>query len=542
MSDRYWESQLSRRDLLRRSAVLGAGLGLTGIAAACGGSDGGEAEPLPATEAGPTTETETAATTGAELSKDPVVFLNGEPLFENWDPHAHTRSSQYRLQDSVFDRIVDTRVAGDFKPGIADYVRLDATRTEIRVRPGVKFHDGSELTAEDVGASLQRVSDPANELAALFLFAFPAKVDVEIKDQYTLILDTKEPYGGLITSAFGGIAILKKSVIDAGDWNALPIGTGPYRVKSKTGERVELEPFSDYWDTPAIQSVVWDYVGDVNSRLAALKTNQAHIISHVPPEMVATIESDDKLQILRYPAYETLFMSFNNGQDRFKDPQVRHAFGMAIDRDSIWKNIMLESGVKVNNHIPYGMIGSLDQDPSLIAYDPEKALAQLESAGYDFSAPVNFIASKGFYPRSVEVVTAIDESLKAIGINSVLTPLETGKWVDDWFGLRFDLNHHGWAMNSPDPDAFLNPIFKTGGNINWSDAEFDRLLAEQGLLVDEAERKNFVETQITPYMWQQMPGIPLYGAEIAYGVANSVQGFFGGSDFNPRFFETTLLA
>ena len=470
-----------------------------------------------------------------------VNFLNGEPLFENWDPQAHTRSSQFRLQFNIFDTVANNDIPDTPQQnGVARWTQLDPTHWRIDLRKGVKWHDGSELTIDDIAASYERVSDPANKLASLSLFPFPAKVSFQIKDKYTGIMNTQKPYGGLVSGPFLELPLVKKSVIEKGDWNALPIGTGPFMVESKVGERVTLKPFPDYWGGAPKVSVTWDYVGDVNSRFAALRTGQADIISHVPPEMLAAVDATPNLTTLRYPTHETLFFTLNGRQKRFHDVRVRRAFGMAMDREAIWKDIMLKTGGTRNCLFPFGVLGYSPQNPSYIAYDPDKAKALLKQAGYPSKQAVNFIASKGFYPRSEQVVTAIDADLKKIGVNSVLNILETGKWVDSWFGLRYDANHQGWAMNVGDPDEIMAPLWRTGGNSGFSDPHLDALIKRQGVISNAAKREAFLKGTVTPYLWKAMPSIPLYGAELAYGVSKKVQGFKSGADYNPRFKRMTL--
>jgi peptide/nickel transport system substrate-binding protein len=308
-------------------------------------------------------------------------------------------------------------------------------------------------------------------------------------------------------------------------------------VKSKRGETVTLEPHAKYWSNEPKVTVVWDYVPDSNSRLAALRTGEADIISHVPPEAYESLRGD--AEILRYPTYETMFLTLNGQQPRFQDVRVRRAFGSAIDRQSIWRDIMLETGGVRDCHIPFGQLGYAPQPADAIAYDPERARALLAEAGYPLREPVNFIASKGFYPRSEQVVTAVDDQLKQVGVNSVLRISETAKWVDSWFGLKFDVNHHGWAMNVPEPDELWG-VWRSGGNSGFSDRRLDALIEQQGRIASQDEREVFLEEKVTPYLWEAMPSIPLYGSELAYGVAQRVRGFAGGQDFNPRFSGITL--
>jgi peptide/nickel transport system substrate-binding protein len=472
------------------------------------------------------------------------TFLFNLPFLHTWDASSVLIKPNISLSKNIWDRLIERDEKDNLIPSLAtEWRQLSDTQWELKLREGVKWHDGSEFNAKDVKASLERYSDPTRESQYAGFYAFE-QFDVKIKDPYTVVVDTKRPMA-VFKKYLTLVSIMKKETIEAEDWETYPVGTGPFKVVKVEGEKVIMDAFQDYWNgAPKIDRLVWDYVEDSDTRIAALQAGEADIIVGIPPDKDKIIEDDPDLSLYRVSSDEMRIL-FIRGP-LFKDVRVRQAAAYAIDRDKILKTIEVGKGVEATAHYPRGLLGwanMKDKTGIEYEYNPSKARQLLEEANYDFDAPLKYVTTP-YFPKQLEVSQAITEYLKAVGFNVQLQAGEAGAWLDGHSNPEVALLDTGWPTHFWDPDEHLYMWIRAmwGWSSMYEDAGLEKLMMQQDQLVDENRRAAFISEKILPRLWREMPGVlPLYERTVSWATRKEVKGFpVYGSEMETRFYTVSF--
>jgi len=483
---------------------------------------------------------------GSEKEKELVTctFLFNLPFLHTWDASAVLIKPNISLSKNIWDRLIERDEKDNLVPSLAtEWRQLSATQWELKLRKGVKWHDGSTFDGDDVKASLERYSDPTRESQYAGFYAFE-KFSVIVKDPYTVIVDTKRPMA-VFKKYLTLVSIMKKETIEAEDWESYPVGTGPFKIVKVEGEKVLMDAFQDYWNgAPKIDRLIWDYVEDSDTRIAALQAGEADIIVGIPPDKDKIIEGDSDLVLYRVPSDEMRIL-FIRGP-LFQDVRVRQAAAYAIDRDKILATIELGKGVTATAHYPHVLLGwanMMDKTGIRYEYNPSKAKDLLKEANYPFNAPVKYVTTP-YFPKQVEVSQAITEYLRAVGFNVQLQSGEAGAWLDGHSNPEVALLDTGWPTHFWDPDEHLYMWIRAmwGWSSMYADPELENLMMKQDQLVNENERAAFIQENILPKLWKEMPGVlPLYERTVSWATSKAVKGFpIYGSEMETRFYTVSI--
>lgn len=378
----------------------------------------------------------TACMSGQDASAKDVltVGIGSEP--ENLDPHATRAGTDAYFTTNVFETLLERDVDGKLQPALAnDYtIAEDGETVTFELRRGVRFHDGSTMTAEDVKYSLERFVDP--KLGNTFAYLLDQLDRVEVIDEYTVAVHLKQ-FDGSFVPGGGFAAIVPKEYIESkgnDHFAEHPVGTGPLKfVERRIRESFTLERFDDYWgDKAAYERYDFQIMSDANSRIAAIRSGSVDLISQVPPQNVAQLHGDDQLKLVSGYTGENVWVKFGrtDGDQPWADPTVRQALDLAIDKKKIIKEVLAGLGV------PYAGVAPLSSgfdkvDYQQRPYDPERARALLREAGYasgfqiDIVTPVN-----GRLPASEQVMQAVAGYWRDIGIRPKVQVLEYSQWIE----------------------------------------------------------------------------------------------------------------
>lgn len=505
------------------------------VVAACAGEDavtttteGDGTETTPADGDGGTDTTDAPDTTEPEADGEQTVrFLMAENFWADWTPYASTALSQKRLERHIYDYLVEFP-NGDLSepaPSLAtEWTQVDDTSWEFQLRDDVVFHDGQPMTAADVKASVELASGFSGESAYALTWA-PA--EVEIVDDYTVRIITEEPFAPMLAELWWTPIVSAQWLEAGGDQLANnPNGTGPFRLEEDSVNVKTMVPNEDYWrDPPQIDTLIWEFVQDPQTRLNALLSGEAHAIDRVPPEHLEVIEEEEGAENISVTGVESVNLFVRPGRLPIWDESAdfRRGVNLSFDREPLVENLVMGASTPARSFIPEEVLYFAEQSPQFSA-DPDEARAALEAAGVPDGGPeFELWVAEGFLPRAVPVVEAIAAQMREVGLNPTIVTSDVAGLIDDAFSDTGTgaLYHLSWAT-SGDP----HPAFATySSQFAWyfGDEELDAQIAEGRTTLDPAEREA-VYADLQSYMWEQAWHVPLYNSDFTLGKVNELEG------------------
>jgi len=350
----------------------------------------------------------------------------------SWDPTVGPSAVNPTIQgiyQSVFDQFILQQP--DLKPAPGLLTEWgwneDYTQVWMTVREGVKWHDGSDFTAEDVAWNLARVANPETGSPIQFVWGTLANHRVEGNKVIADVVQfdpTIFKWMYFLTGYVLPKAYYEK--VGAEGFEAAPIGTGPYMVeKFERNAFVRLKANEAYWGgAPEFKTVTIKFVTDAAARVAEVESGNSHVTLEVPYEEYDRLKAT--LTGVAAPISD-IGMIFLNDIEVMTDPNVRKAAAHAIDKQTIIDRLLSGYGVKIDTlETPeYDAY-----DPSItVEYSPEKAVELLAASGYSVDNPVKFKiqTTKGFKPKDYEMVQAIVGLWRKVGIEAEIEVYEIAK-------------------------------------------------------------------------------------------------------------------
>jgi peptide/nickel transport system substrate-binding protein len=404
--------------------------------------------PAISTSAKPSTSTAVATTVAASTpAKKMVIAIKA--FGDNYEMLSSAMSypNIVTVAANVFERFVNREPSangiGKVIPGLCESwtISPDGLQIQFTLRKGVKFHSGDPLTTADIQFSYERaLKDP-------FVKGNFTIDHLQIVDDYHFTYFFKTPDVTFIAAELGYPVESKKYYDRVGEAEFVkhPVGTGPYKIVDfKSGEYIDLEAFADYWGgAPAIKQVRFRFVAEDSTRVAMLKTGEADMINQVPYPIVADINKTKGLKTLSTSAgNRTVFIKFQNVNPKtpWYDIRVRQAFALAINRDSIVKDIQYNL---VQSYPALGP-GDIGYDPQLPHYEfnPTKAKSLLAEAGYSKGLKLTLNYMSGEIYGLKETAEAVAAYLNQAGFIVDLVSWEGPKWAE--YNMK--------ASNNPDMD------------------------------------------------------------------------------------------
>jgi ABC-type transport system substrate-binding protein len=327
----------------------------------------------------------------AQARKGEIVAGLSERML-TLDPANHYAISATSVLRHIYDPLIEVTNDSKFVPCLAEsWTAVNSTTWRFTLRKGVKFHDGTPFTADSVVYTMKRPRDNTKLIKA---FAYQDIEDVRKDGDFAVIVSTKRPFGSL-PSHLTMLGMLPPSA--AANEEAFfqkPVGTGPFKFAGWThGEQIVLTANDGYWKPgiPKVEKLTFRFIPELSTRVAGIRAGELHVIDRVWPDNVQTIRSTPGVRVLDTPAIEAQRWIFQLAKDPVKDPRVRRAISLAIDRNVIIKDLLLGYARPVDSPIPPGLIGHTSLPPKV--YDPEKARQILKEAGYK-NLSIDFVMMK----------------------------------------------------------------------------------------------------------------------------------------------------
>ena len=495
-----------------------------------------------------------------------TVGLKAEP--SSIDPHYHNLTPNNAFARDVFDRLIMPDHKQQLKPGLAiSWEAIDDLTWEIKLRQGVKFHDGSPFTADDVVFTFARAQNVPNSPSSFGTY-LKGKTIKKI-DDHTVHISTERPYP-LMPNDLSTFSIISKKYGEGAtteDYNSgkAAIGTGAYKfVEWVPGDRIVLERNDDYWgEKPKYQSVLIKPIKSGPSRVAALLAGDVDFIDNVPTVDIGHLRKESELTVMDSISNRVIYLHLDHARDNspfvrangggeiknpLKDLRVRTAISMAINRDAIVKHVMEGIAIKAGQLLPDGFFGV---SPNLqpVAYDPEGAKKLLAEAGYPDGFELTIHGPNDRYINDTKICEAVAQMLTRVGIKTQVETMPKAIYFkrasrggpDKTPEFSFILV--GWGAGTGEASSPLKSLLHTydaskgfgaSNRGRYSNPEVDALVEEALATVDEAARQDLL-AKATEIAITDVGIIPLH-YQISTWAARK------GINFKARTDESTVIS
>ncbi len=435
------------------------------------------------------------------------------------DPHFFNLFPNNNIAEHIYDKLVQMDADSKMIPGIAtSWKTIDPTTWEFKLRKGVKFHDGSELTAEDVAFSIDRVPNVPNSPGPFTAYTKMITA-TQIVDPYTIRFKTAAPHP-LMPNDLSTIYIVSKKVATGAsteDFNTgkASIGSGRYKfVRYVSGDRVELVRNDAYWgEKSPWEKVTFKIIKNEAARVAALLSGDVDAIEQPPTPDLARIKSDPKFTVTSKISHRVIYFNFDHlqrsspfitdkaGKPLEKNPlldvRVRRAISKAINRPAIADRVMegqaVPSGQLVSEKL-FGHVPGLKAEP----FDPEGARKLLAEAGYPEGFNLTIHGPAGRYVNDEKIVQAVAQMLTRVGIGAKVETAPMGPYSGRASKQEFSFFMVGWGASTGEASSPLRSLLATFnrdkglGAVNWgrySNVKVDYLIEQALQQVDDENRR-----------------------------------------------------
>jgi peptide/nickel transport system substrate-binding protein len=466
-------------------------------------------------------------TVNAQSSAPLRIGINADP--GTLDPH-HTAGSIVgsRWHNMMFDQLTRVEAGGGLSPMLATHWRSEGNRWRFRLREGVRFHDGSLMVADDVVYSLERLlrSEFPSAIRTSFL---PYIVAVREIAPLEVEIETPNPDPLLpLRLATPNAAIMPREGVEAAGFEAvqsMPIGAGPMRVREwRNGERLVLEPHTDYWGgVPNVGEVQVLVIPENATRIAALQAGEVDLITTVPPDLIGQIQGSRRLAVDEVLLNNFMHIYFNTVTGLTSNRDVRAALSLGIDR-SLIAEALWQGRVRVMNDYFLPSEFVFDANRPEFPFDPDEAKRALERAGYAGEV-LRFTPPATYYSNGRLVTDAVNEMWQSLGVNVDYEPLELAPWAERSLGGQQQATLQSFGTSGDPGAGSLFTEYVGGGWISQYYPVSDRfraLASEAGTSLNlEVRRSNYRE--LAGILDADVPFAPLYQSVEFYGVREGIR-------------------
>jgi len=551
--ERVVTRSLSRRDLLKRAVALSAGAPvLSAILAACGNN------------AAPTSPTVAPASTiGAQLSPTsgaiatppattgstpaaasaPAVLAGGKPTGEvifvegtdvtTLDPQLITDTPSGEAAFLLYDGLLAYDLNLNPVPQLATKWDLSADKLTwtFHLRDGVKFSDGSPLTADDVAFTYNRIRDEKTGSASRSQYQLVT--DVKAVDPTTVQFVTGGPFPDLLINLAGGSILSRKATekYSVQEYGRHPVGSGPFMIGDwVTGDHVTFLPNPNYsGPEPArVAKITYKGVPEAATRAAMLRTGEADIAVKISPTDITSLKGDPNVTVQQLTSMYQISFEMNCAMTDppLTNQKVRQALNYAVDKDSIVKNILQGLGEPMVS--PFGPGIQYRATFAPYSYDPQKAKQLLADAGFANGFKMTLWSPDGRYLQDRQVAEAVQGYLKAVGIQA---DLKIWEWAPYNTAVIKDPTHQMSLLGRATPGAdysatrlFSKASWGQYNTTNFTDPTIEDLLPKARTTFDDATRAPLYK-QIQQVWWDQAPWLFLHNQRAIVGVRKHIDGF-----------------
>ena len=427
------------------------------------------------------TETDSGGDGGEDELSGTLVYARGEHE-TNYDPQQTTSGEVAKVTNQVFDPLIkfEPGSGGSLSDGLATDYSLDGTTTSITLREDVQFHNGEELTADDVRATIRRFTREGydyylgNENRSGYgPFTFGDWVKnggIDASEDKEVTIELTQQYAPFLRNlAMFASVILSKAQIESFDANpdsqaelgTEPVGTGPFEFEELDNEnnRVRLSANEEYWGPgPNVAEVVFREVTENSTRAQGVINGDSHITDNLDSQSFKQIEDSDTATLVSKNGINVGYMAFNMARvEAFRDRQVRRAISTAVDTQAIVDDIYQGFAAVADQPLPPDVMGH-NEDVEPYPTDKDQAQSMLEEAGasdLEFEL-ATFSNPRGYNPSPIETANQVKSDLEEIGLTVNINQFSTfSSYLEYTSAGKHDACFLGWYTDNADPDNFM---------------------------------------------------------------------------------------
>ena len=461
-----------------------------------------------------------SALAGGASAQELRVGLGVEPT--SMDPHYHNLSPNNGFAAHVYSPLIDQDENQRLVPGLAtSWKPINDTTWEFKLREGVKFHDGSPLTADDVIFTFERAGNVPNSPSSFGLYTKGKRV-TKVDDQ-TIHMITEGP-APLLPNDVSNISVVSKKAAQnatTGDFNQgkASIGTGPYKlVEWVPGDRIVLQRFDQYWgEKAAFEKVTVKPIKSDPARVAALLAGDVDFIENVPTADVERLKKEKNVTLSQGVSNRIIYLHMDHFRDKspfitgtdknpLRDVRVRKAISKAINREAIVERVMEGVAIPAGQLLPETFFGvSKNLKPE--KYDVDGAKKLLAEAGYPNGFGMTLHAPNGRYINDAKIAQAVGQMLSRAGIATQVETLPPSVFFSRASSggpnkePEFSFILVGWGSGTGEASSPLRSLLMTvnkekgngaSNRGNYSNPEADKLIEEALQTLDDSKREQLL--------------------------------------------------
>lgn len=564
---------LSRRTILKRSAILSLSLPVFGgLLAACGGDDdddddtGSAATEEAATEEAATeeaddsddaddaeeTETEAAAEeteasddtgddeddAGEESSGEPKTLIYaGGVNTDTLDGIFNTTVITDTLIMLIHHALVNFGIDLSIEPDLAESweVADDGVTWTFNLAPDAKFSNGNPADANAVKFTFDRILDES--VGAITRGAFLVITSVDVVDEQTVNLVTAEPFPDFLALIQGSTPVIVdpsevEKYDDPRDYGLHVVGSGQFMIESwdSGGDLVLVKNPHYHGDPPGVDKIIYKTVPEPGTRMAMLRSGEVNFVPAPVPEEVDELLEDDNFNVEIFPSYKVGIYEILLDKPPLDKPEVRKALNYAIDKQAIIDELL--DGRATQYCAPTSPTIGPDYyvKQECYDYDPEKAKELLAEAGYPDGFDMEFWTSTGRYVKDTEIAAAVQAYLSAVGINAQYTAHEWATYTQMWSQPDRTMWFISRSSAPGNPDEYFTRQFTkeywdSGSNNNYrfSDPRVEELVQEARYMMD-TEKRAEIYAEVQQIIWDYCPAVYLHAADVVTITTKNISG------------------
>lgn len=467
--------------------------------------------------------------------KDTVIWAQASDV-TSMDPHVGKETAAVTVTCNMYSTLMIIHGGDDPEPLLAEsYKQLNDLDWEFTIRKGVKFHDGSDLTIEDVKYSLDRA---INSSYVSYIVSF---IDnVEITGENTIVIHCKMPYAPILNNlSMPFSAIVPKNYIEEkGEeyFQLHPIGSGPYKlVEWNPGESITLEAFDEYFNgTPATKNLICQIIPEAAQRVIALEMGEVDLAYNIEANNVAQVKDNPDLVLLEQPSMTCFnyFFNLNKPDSPLADKNVREAICHAVDCQLIIDTILNGTAIEATSMIAPSVACYVEAPK--YEYDLEKAKELMAASAYpDGGFELTMVCNDS--QQRLEICQVVQEMLKELGITVNIKSYEQATYISALNNGEHDMGFSAWITSTGDADYTYYPCYhstqwgKPGNRSFYANEKADELIMAGRSETDPEKRKE-IYAQLNQQIYEDVTQLFICHPTNAYAINSNVEGFILNND------------
>ena len=520
-------SHIGRRTYLKLAGGAAASAALAG----CTGGGDEETETTTTTTESGGEETETTTSTPDESGSFDITITQGQ-MPSGLDPQDHRETPTSTVVLHAYEGVLDRDAAGAIQTALAtNYERIDGENAvRFDIREGVTFHNGDELTPEDVAYSINRVVDEEVGFASPQADQLAGVTGAEVIEGENAVKVNNSSLNPIVFSEFATyLDVMQQSWVEDNEKAYISQnmnGTGPFKLDSYTEDEVVVfSRYEDYWREPAAaDTLTFRAASEASTRVNQLLQGETDVIVNVPPQEVQRVNDSDQTRIAAAPSTRIIYNAMRYDVEPFDSVQFRQAMNYAIDLESIVQNVLGGFGAQTSQPtLPEFAGHNEDLDP--YPYDPEMAEQLVEESGYA-GAEIELNTPVGRYLKDLEIAQAVAGYIDELpNVSASVRQRDFGSLVDELLAGSIEERPHwfliGWGEATFDGGLVMTALLSSDGLLTtWENEEFDAFLEEAGNQSGEERDATLQEANAMAH--EECPWIFLNQQFSVYGVNDAI--------------------